>query len=106
MPGYDRSGPLGEGPMTGRGAGPCGGGGAFGRGWRRSGGRGFFGRPRFGLRNFFSMGAVPAEEAAPATEAALLKQQQADLQEQLQMLAQRIAALEGAERGDEAGRDG
>lgn len=37
MPFKDKTGPLGEGPMTGRGMGPCGGG--FGRG--RGHGRGF-----------------------------------------------------------------
>ncbi|HOP06569.1 MAG TPA: DUF5320 domain-containing protein [candidate division Zixibacteria bacterium] len=56
MPGGDKTGPLGEGPMTGRGAGYCSGndqpgymsnwgagrGGGFGRGGRRGGGgRGF-----------------------------------------------------------------
>jgi len=32
MPGFDRTGPLGTGPI-GRGLGPCGGGGVFGRGF-------------------------------------------------------------------------
>lgn len=47
MPGFDRTGPLGYGPMTGRGMGPCGAGygrGAgrgFGRGMARGSGRGF-----------------------------------------------------------------
>lgn len=31
MPGFDQTGPRGEGPMTGRGFGPCG----LGLGWRR-----------------------------------------------------------------------
>jgi len=31
MPGFDKTGPRGEGPMTGRGFGPCG----LGLGWRR-----------------------------------------------------------------------
>ena len=39
MPGFDRSGPQGQGPLTGRGLGPCGRGLAFGRG--RGFGRGF-----------------------------------------------------------------
>ena len=43
MPGFDRTGPSGQGPRTGRGLGPCGGGQAFGRG--RGAGRGMgFGR--------------------------------------------------------------
>jgi len=41
MPGMDGTGPLGLGPMTGRGLGPCG----RGLGWRRGLGRGLgFGR--------------------------------------------------------------
>jgi hypothetical protein len=58
MPGEDRTGPWGEGPMTGRGAGRCSGSSAPGmtnyRGWGP--GRGFgkknYGRPRFGLGSF------------------------------------------------------
>ncbi|MBC8449675.1 MAG: DUF5320 domain-containing protein [Chloroflexi bacterium] len=52
MPRGDRTGPMGEGPMTGRGAGTCAGydmpgyahpfpRGGFGRGWGRGGGRGW-----------------------------------------------------------------
>jgi len=40
MPGFNRSGPQGQGPLTGRGLGPCGRGLAF----RRGLGRGFAGR--------------------------------------------------------------
>ena len=39
MPAQDGTGPLGQGPLTGRGMGPCGRG--FGRGFRRGFGRGF-----------------------------------------------------------------
>jgi len=49
MPGQDKTGPSGQGPLTGRGLGPCGAGGR-GIGFRRGFGRGF-GRCRgFGLR--------------------------------------------------------
>ncbi len=45
MPGFNGTGPLGQGPLTGRGLGPCGGGMAYGRtGWFGRGfgyGRGF-----------------------------------------------------------------
>ena len=41
MPGFDRTGPRGYGPATGRGMGPCGGGMAYGRGGRMGRGRGF-----------------------------------------------------------------
>ena len=37
MPGFDRTGPMGHGPMSGRGFGPCG----RGMGFRRGFGRGF-----------------------------------------------------------------
>ena len=36
MPQYDQTGPMGQGPMTGKGFGPCG----FGMGWRRHFGMG------------------------------------------------------------------
>lgn len=35
MPGFDRTGPLGQGPLTGRGLGPCGTGVGFRRGFGR-----------------------------------------------------------------------
>ena len=44
MPRFDGSGPMGQGPMTGRGLGPCGGGMGYGRGQGRG----------FGFRRFFS----------------------------------------------------
>ena len=63
MPGGDRTGPRGQGPMTGRAAGYCSGssvpgfanpnvprygrGFGFGRGWGRGFGRGYWGRGRF-----------------------------------------------------------
>ena len=58
MPGGDRTGPVGRGPMTGRAAGFCAGfsgpgyanlssGRGFGRGWGRGFGRGFWGRRMF-----------------------------------------------------------
>ena len=45
MPAQDGTGPMGQGPLTGRGLGPCGKGmrRGFGRGWGRSG----FCRPKF-----------------------------------------------------------
>ena len=42
MPRFDRTGPRGMGPLTGRGLGPCGGGHGFGRGFGR---RGFYYEP-------------------------------------------------------------
>lgn len=46
MPGQDKTGPLGQGPLTGRGLGPCGGGMRRGFGFRRGFGRGFGWRAR------------------------------------------------------------
>ena len=46
MPRFDGTGPIGAGPMTGRGFGPCGGG--FGMGWRRN-----F-RPGRGMGRYFN----------------------------------------------------
>ena len=40
MPGFDRTGPQRQGPMTGRGLGPCGGGRGFGMGFGRGRGQG------------------------------------------------------------------
>ena len=70
MPGFDRTGPRGQGPLTGRGLGNCGGGSAprgalINRGLRGSGqgmGRGFWGRG-FGWRR---MQSIPDND--PRTE--------------------------------------
>lgn len=107
MPANDRSGPMGEGPMTGRGAGPCGGGGAFrmGRGWRRHARRGGAG-PRRGVFGFFAEGAAPAEGAALKAEAEALRQQQSWLDQRLRSIEGRIAAMEGVSGTDESSQDG
>ena len=55
MPGQDKTGPLGQGPMTGRGLGPCRQGLASGRGMGRGFGRGF------GLRQGFMQPQVITE---------------------------------------------
>jgi len=52
MPGFDGSGPLGRGPLTGRGFGPCG----FGLGWRRR-----FGAGR-GMGRYFNWGWPETKE--------------------------------------------
>lgn len=99
MPGGDRTGPAGQGPMTGRGAGPCGSGqgrGALGgRGRGFGGGRGGgFGRGRgygagrgrgrgFGARTFDTLD----EEERDYTESARLRAQ-------IERLEKRLARLE------------
>ncbi len=115
MPGGDRTGPLGQGPMTGRAAGfcagngmpgyanPVGGGGAWGRGafGMRGGGRGW--RNRFyatGLtgwqRGAFAPGYYGVPAAAPSQEAELtmLKRQSEYLEKALKTIQDRINELE------------
>lgn len=63
MPRMDMTGPMGAGPMTGRGFGPCGGGQGFGCGRGRGIGRGMgygqgYGR---GMANYASQNAAPRE---------------------------------------------
>jgi len=78
MPLFDRTGPSGQGPLTGRGAGPCGGGlgskFGFGRGsgFRRGLGRGLG-------RGFGFFGRAPTE----SEEKELLKDYKKDLEQEL-----------------------
>ena len=76
MPRYDGTGPLGQGPRTGRGLGPCGGYGGYGFGWRRAGGG-------FGFRRFIS----------PKNELAALESEEAMLEEELVAIREEKAAL-------------
>lgn len=102
MPGGDRTGPMGMGPMTGRGMGYCAGfavpgyagppGGGYGRGWGR-------GRSR-GWRNMYYATGEPPAATAPATmtqqqELELLKQQAEQTAQTLEEIRQRISRLEG-----------
>jgi hypothetical protein len=110
MPGFDGSGPLGEGPMTGGGFGYCGSGrrasyGARGRGFqsRSDMGRGFgfvrgrsFGRGMgrgYGSRRagrYFGMPRLFDSK----TELAELRQEAVDLKDYLKDVESRIAELE------------
>lgn len=74
MPGYDRTGPWGRGPLTGRGLGPC----RRGLGWRRGFGRdyGFRVRP---LTKEEEKEILKAEKEA-------LEQDIADIKEKLEEL--------------------
>jgi hypothetical protein len=58
MPNRDKTGPMGQGPSTGRGFGPCGGGKGLGRGFGFGCGRGF-GR---GLGRFFGWNQPQTKE--------------------------------------------
>ena len=115
MPGGDQTGPMGMGPMTGRGAGYCGGRGAAGVASRAPGlgfgrGRGGRGGGR-GWRNMFyatgltgwqraAMGvsAPSAATAAPTaeTEKQFLETQVGAMQSQLDEVKRRLAELETA----------
>ena len=114
MPRGDGQGPMGMGPMTGRGAGFCAGFatpgfnnpmmgrgcGRGGRGFGRGGGGfgGGFGRGGFGRGGWGMPAALPgaaAPTATPADQAALLKAQADHLTEALAAVQQRLAELEG-----------
>jgi len=68
MPRFDSTGPLGQGPRTGRGLGPCGRGYGYGYGYRRF--------------------------ASPKNEAAALEDDIQTLEEELKTLKEEKAALE------------
>ncbi len=97
MPGGDRTGPWGGGPMTGRGAGFCGGfgrpgyangGWGFGRGFGRGWGRG----PGFG----YGRGFYPAAwGAAPEDEKGWLEREASVLRSQLDSISKRLEQLHG-----------
>ena len=75
MPRLDRTGPMGQGPRTGRGLGPCGGG--MRQGWGCQGGYGF------GFRRF----------ASPKNELSALEDEEKMLEEELQAIREEKAAL-------------
>ena len=104
MPGGDGTGPVGMGPMTGRGAGFCAG--YPNPGYANAGGgRGFWGRGRggWGRRNWFyatglpfwarmAQGFLGAPTAEQQREA--LRQQSQQLQESLNAINRRLEDLE------------
>lgn len=100
MPGFDRTGPQGAGPMTGGARGYCnqaGGGfrtnmhrgGGFGRG---CGGNRGFGRGGYG-RGYYPVQATPYYSGA-RDEAATLKAETDNLKEVLNSINERLSALE------------
>jgi hypothetical protein len=127
MPGGDRTGPMGEGPMTGGGFGYCGGygmpgfahpfprrgfsrrwGRGRGLGWGPGMGRGYgwrhmayaTGMPgwqRYGYGPAWCPPAFAPYEPSAEEELAALKQQAQWLQEELQAISQRIGELEAEE---------
>ncbi len=116
MPGFDRSGPLGQGPMTGRGLGLCSGyarpsglrgpGLAWRHGWYGRG-RGFgFGRGR-GFGRGYGRGYYPAypadypayePEPDPREEEKMLKDYVSELEEELSAVKKRLQEIENKEK--------
>lgn len=120
MPGGDRTGPMGAGPRTGRGAGYCSGSPApgfvragFGRG-RRGGGRGwrnmFFATGLTGRQRAATAGSdaaatptnVPPTSENNPTELDQLRQQAASVAASLEQIQRRIDELEKEAAGDES----
>jgi len=109
MPRGDRSGPMGMGPMTGRGAGYCAGSGApefansnpgrgfgrgsgfGGRGWRN----GFRATGRPGWSRFGGYGAAYSQ-VDPGQETQALRSQADALQSELDFIRKRLAEMEGS----------
>ena len=108
MPGRDYSGPVGEGPRTGRGMGDCPGGAAsdwwprrgMGMAWGPGRGRGFGFRPRLGMgwrRGWRSApGPWSSPEQAEALELDDLQAQASWLQQGLDDIRARIDELRGS----------
>jgi hypothetical protein len=89
MPGMDKTGPFGTGPM-GRGMGPCGGGLASQRGFGRGMGRGF---RRGGGPGWCSTLTISSEE-----EKALLEQQKSWLKSQVEAVEKQLENLSKPEQ--------
>jgi hypothetical protein len=116
MPGGDRTGPLGEGPMTGKGFGYCGGfdGPGYGYGSMRPFfGRGFgFGRGRGrGMRRGMGFGSRWGVPAYPYTyappyagenEAEMLRQQAKYLSDSLEEINKRLTQMEEQAKKDKS----
>ena len=86
MPGQDRTGPMGQGPMTGRGMGPC------GSGMRRGFGKGL-GR---GMRRGFGYGSGVYSEPEPISkeqQKKILEEEAEDLEVELKRIKEKIAEL-------------
>jgi hypothetical protein len=75
MPGFDGTGPAGQGPMTGRGMGPCSGNAGYGQR--------FGGRRGFGFRQWFS----------PKNNLRDLEEEKSSLEQTLQTIKEEISAL-------------
>lgn len=89
MPGFDGTGPRGEGPLTGRGLGPCG----RGLGWRRSFGR-WFGWRRYYPRPVYYPGpAFGSIVLTKEEQKKVLEEQKKDLELELQRIQEKLKEL-------------
>jgi len=82
MPRFDGTGPLGQGPLTGRGLGPC----ATGKPYGLRGTR-----PRFGIswgRRFW--GNTYQQEVNPKSEKEMLKEESKALEKELEAIKKRL----------------
>jgi hypothetical protein len=101
MPGFNATGPRGQGSGSGWGMGPC------GAGLRRGGGRGrSFGpgagfgggfQRGYGSRRFGPLSPGPVAAGSPQAEITALRQEAKALKAGLEAVQQRLAELEGAQ---------
>lgn len=92
MPRFDGTGPMGQGPMTGRGAGPCGMG--YGRGY----GGGFPRGIRRGIRGFFGQRFWPTQPSSPSEEKKNLKDEIRYMEEDLKEAKKYLSELEKGDK--------
>ena len=93
MPGFDRSGPRGAGPMSGGGRGLCAGFETRGGGFGRGGGSFGLGRRQRNRAYWADAGAEPAEAADPREARRLLKAERNRLKAELARTEDRLRAL-------------
>lgn len=93
MPGGDRTGPMGAGPMSGRGAGFCAGNGTPGYS-NRGFGRGM-GRGQMGMGGRFRNGwqGMPVTQPNPAQERQMLEQEASYLKQHMEQIQARLDQL-------------
>jgi len=85
MPRFDGTGPMGQGPRTGRGMGPCGGGLGYGRG--RGFGRGL------GCKRFWDYSGDYARPITKKEESEMLKDEVSALEDELKAVKERLAEI-------------
>ena len=105
MPGGDGTGPMGRGPMTGRGLGLCAGysspgyaanpgyGRGFGRGWGRGFGRGYWGRGRGFWRRDYYLEPYYQPTQTRDEEKRYLEEMVKELEEEIKNIRNRLQEL-------------